>query len=375
MNELKEVEITNLLDVDYVYLPYDKNMNLHVKDKEYIYKNQLILDSETKKVNSSVSGNILGLTTINDKKYIVVENDFKEKQEKKVGCKRYINNYTKEEFCDLINDYRILNDFDPNSKVLVVSGIDEYIGEITYTTLLKKYTIEILDTIDAIIEIMNIKKAFLAINNSDADCVNVLYNNMGTYPKIDLKLFSYDYSIGNKHILINKLTSYKNKNYGVLYLNIKDVLNLYNLLKRRRPLSETYITLTGDLIDYTKVLRVKIGTNLSDIINKYKIDKKDNIIFNGLLNGIKINSTNFVIDNNVRSIFINSLNSYKETKCINCGMCINSCPQGINPKYMHFNKDKKANLYRSKCVNCGLCSYVCPSKINLRENEVYNDKK
>ena len=56
-------------------------------------------------------------------------------------------------------------------------------------------------------------------------------------------------------------------------------------------------------------------------------------------------------------------------------MCINSCPQGINPKYMHFNKDKKANDYRSKCVNCGICSYLCPSKINLRENEVYNDKE
>lgn len=373
--EIKIKEITNLLDVDYIYLPYDKNMNLHVKDREYIYKNQLILDSETKKINSSVSGNILGLTSINNKKYIVVENDFKEKQEKRYGCKKNINKYTKEEFADLINDYRILNNFDINSKVLIVSGIDEYIGEVTYTTLMKEYTTQFLECIDAIIDIMNIRKCFLAINNNDVECVNMLLNNIGTYPKIDLKMFSYDYSIGNKNILINKLTNYKNKNYSILYLNIKDVLNLYNLLKMRRPLSETYITLTGDLLDYTKVLRVKIGTNLNDILCRYNIDKRDNIVVNGLLNGIKIDSTNFIIDSNVRSIFINNLEKYKETKCINCGMCINNCPVNINPKYMHFNNDKKANLYKSKCVNCGICSYICPSKINLRESEVYNDKK
>ena len=371
----EKVKITNFLDVDYVYLPYDNNMNLHVKDREYIYKNQLILDSDTKKVNSSVSGNILGLTTISNKKYIVVENDFKEKQKNRIGSKRNINNYTKEEFNDLINDYRIISDFNINSKVLIVSGIDEYMGEITYSTLIKEHTIEVLDTIDAIIEIMHIKKCFFAMNNTDEECVNTILNNIGTYPKIDLKLFSYDYSIGNKNILINKLTSYKNKNYDVLYLNINDVLNLYSLLKTKRPLSETYITLTGDLLGFTEVIKVKIGTNLSEIIRKYNIDKLDNIVVNGLLNGIKINDTNFVIDKSVRSIFVNSLKEYKENKCINCGLCKRSCPVGINPKYMHFNNDKKSILYRSKCVNCGICSYVCPSKINLRESEVYNDKK
>ena len=71
------------------------------------------------------------------------------------------------------------------------------------------YTRELLDTIDALIEVMNIRKCFLAISNSDQDCVNILLNNLGTYPKIDLKLFNYDFSIGNKYVLINKLTLVK----------------------------------------------------------------------------------------------------------------------------------------------------------------------
>ena len=361
--------IIDLLTSDYIYLPYNDSMNVYVKDKEYIYKNELLVDNEIKKVNSSVSGKIIGVTTILNKRYIVIENDFKDKLKSRKGSKKEINKYTKESLLELVNQYSLIKDFNINSKVLIINGIDEYLDEITYNTLLKEHTVEILDTIDALIDIMNIKKCFLAVGNKDGELIDILYNNIGTYPKIDLRLFNYDYSIGNKNILINKLTNYRNKNYGILYLNIKDVLNMYSLLKKNRPLSETYVTLTGDLLNYSKVLRVKIGTNLNDILNEFKIDNKDNIIINGLLNGIHVKDSNFIIDNNVRSIFINTIKEYKEEKCINCGLCYSMCPVGINPKYMHFNDDTKANEYLNKCVNCGICSYVCPSKITLNRGE------
>ena len=372
MNNKKRIE--DYLTSDYIYLPYYDGMKVLVKDKEYINKNELILYSDDKKVNSSVSGNVLGLTKINNTKYIVIENDFKDKLKTRMGVKRNLSDYTKEEFLCLVKEYG-LDTFSSNSKVLVINGIDEYMGEVTYDTLLKEYTIEILDTIDALIDIMNIKKCFLAMNNSDIECVNNMLNNIGTYPKIDLKLFSNDFSIGIKSILVNKLTNYKHKNYDVMYLNIKDVLNMYNILRRKRPMSETFITLTGDNIDYTKVVRVKIGTNLVDVLNYFNIDKDKHIIINGLLNGISLKNNNFIIDHNVRSIFVSDDVFYKESNCINCGECISACPIHINPRYMYFNNNKKSKSYKEKCIGCGICSYVCPSKINLHKGVVYNDKK
>lgn len=360
-------EITNILTTDYIYLPYDKSMELHIKDGDYVYKNELLLSSETKKIYSTVSGNILGLTTQNNKKYIVIENDFKDKVKTKHGTKKFINKYTKEDLISLLNEYKVINDFDFTSKVLIINGIDSFNEEITYNSLIKNYTIEILDTIDALIEIMNIRKCFFAVSNSDDDSIDILLNNIGTYPKIDLKIFTNDNIISKKEVLVDKLTSFRNKKYNLQYLNILDLLKLYNLLKKNRPTTHTYLTISDKDNEYKNVIRVNVGTNLNDILNELNISNKNDVILNGLLSGIHIKNTNFIIDENVRSVFITKLEKYKEKKCINCGLCFSICPVNINPKYMYFNKDKKALDYKEKCINCGLCSYNCPSKINLNK--------
>ena len=362
---MKDVE--NLLTTDYIYFPLKKDSKLFINDGEYIYKNDKIIEYNNKIIYSSVSGKVLGMTNIDNNKYLVIENDYKDKTKKRITSKKNINNYAKEELNNLINEYNIIDDFDITSKVLIINCIDEYNLENTNNTILKNYTINLLDTIDALIDIMDIKKCFFAVSNNDIEVVDILLNNMGTYPKIDLKLFKNDNIISKKEILIDKLTRFRNKKYNIQYLNIKDVLNIYNVLKKHIPITTTYITLTGNLINYTKVLKVNIGTNLLDILNEYEIKNYKNIIINGLLNGNIIKNPNYIIDNNTRSIFINTIKKYKSVDCINCGKCVNICPININPKYMYFNKDKKSKLYKEKCINCGMCSYICPSKIELNK--------
>ena len=359
------MKIDDFLTNDYIYIKYNKNNKIYFKDGDKIYKNDLIIEDGTKNIYSPVSGKVLGLTTIDNNKYVLIENDCKEKIRGKKYNKKNITNYTKEELVELIKKSSIIEDFDETSKVLIVNGIDLFTGELTYSSLINNYTINILDTIDALIDILNIRKCFFAISNDKAEVVDNIVNNIGTYPKIDLKLYSNDNIIGIKEYLIRKLTNYKNKNYSVLYLNIIDVINLYNLLKKHTPISKTYITLTGDLLGYTKVLHVKNGTNVMDILNEYGIKELKNVIINGLLNGIVLKNPNFIITEKVRSIFINTYKKYDEVECINCGLCVNICPLGINPKYMHFNNDNKSKDYNNKCIKCGMCSYICPSKINL----------
>ena len=367
------MKVENLLTTDYIYIKYSKNMNILFKDGNYIYKNDLLVSGNDKNIYSSVSGKVLGITNLNNNKYIVIENDYKDKIRDKKYNKKNINNYTKEELVELVRKYNIIDDFDETSKVLIINGMDLYNDELVSNALINNYTINILDTIDALIDIMNIRKCFFAVSNNDVDVINNLVNNIGTYPKIDLKLYKNDNIIAIKEVLIKKLTSYKNKSYNILYLNIIDVMNFYNLLKKHVPVTTTYISLKGDLIKLNKVLQVNMGTNVTDVLNEYGI-KNNNVIINGLLNGIILKDSNFIIDKNIRSIFVNTHSDTKEVDCINCGLCLDICPVNINPKYMYHNKDKKSKKYKGICIKCGMCSYVCPSKIDLCKDVNYDKK-
>ena len=93
------------------------------------------------------------------------------------------------------------------------------------------------------------------------------------------------------------------------------------------------------------------------------IDDNYYVVINGLLAGRTLTTLNNILTKDVRSIFLNTIDKAKESKCINCGLCNLKCPAGLNPKYL--KEHKKAD--RSKCIHCGLCTYLCPANINFKK--------
>lgn len=360
----------NYLDPDYIYIPIKENVKLNIKNHENVYKGSVILTKEDDNYYSSVSGEVIGATKVkdvfnNELNAIVIENDFKEKRQKKVGTKKYINNYSKDEVNKLIKEYNISNK-KITGKILIINGIDLDPFEEVYSYILKKYCDKILECTDALCEIFNIKKCFFAIKNNDADNVNTLINNIGTYPNINLKLLPDNYPIGKEEILIKHLINEKQKKLGIIHFTIEEILALYEVLKRNQPLCEKNIMIGGNLIHEPFILNTKLGTLIKDIIDEHTniSDEEYKIIANGLFIGHEI-SLNSVLTNEIRSLFIIKKEIVEEKGCINCGLCCKVCPIGINPKYMNEHNDKKSKKYKEKCLKCGLCSYKCPSKINL----------
>ncbi len=352
--------ITNYLNPDYIYIPYQKGFQINIKTKDRVLKESILLTKDNKYIYSSVSGIVLGVTKMVVNKYknpcIIIENDFKEKT-KITPAKRNINDYKKEEVNNLIKKYNALNK-SIDGHTLLINGIDFEAYELTYKYIINKYSSEILETIDAIYEIFNCHKALLTIKNNDSEIIEKLVYQMGTYPNIELKLMPDLYPLGHKKILIKELNLLKDNN-KIIYLNVEDVLAIYNVLRKKRPITEKLITISGNAIEKAKVLNVKIGTSLKDIINNnIKIINKDyKIIVNGLLSGYEIDSQDLIITKEIRSIFINTVDLENAQECINCGLCHRRCPMGC---------DIRNNYQMDKCINCGICTYICPSKINFK---------
>lgn len=350
-------EVKDFLGPDYVYIPYYNNYELMIKDHNKITMNDILLKKDDNIIYSTISGKIAGITNmIVDNKYmkcIAIENDFMENDKITKSIKN-INNISKNE---LIKKVKTLNAFSGNlnGNILLVTGMDYEPYEENLTKLTSKYTDDILECIDSLIKILDIKKCVFAIKNTDSVNVNNLINQIGTYPNIDLKLLPDVYPIGKKEVLIQELFPHLEP----IYMTTNDVYNIYNILRKNKPVNNHYVTFSGDILTKSKVINCKIGTNIKEIIEKEFKIKKDNytVVINGLLSGYEIKDLNAIITPNIRSVFITSNYNKKPKECINCGLCVKHCPMGCNPKTGK-NKDK--------CINCGLCSYVCPAKINLR---------
>jgi electron transport complex protein RnfC len=366
-----DTNVVNYLNPDYIYIPIIKGYTLSVESNSVINKEDVLLHSNDLFIYSPISGTVLGKSSsmlIDNKPTdcIVIENDFKEHVENKKFANKYINEYSK---TAMIEQIKKLNgcskDFNIIFKHILVSGIDPDPYENTSSLIINKYDSKILETIDALSTVFQPKSTILAINNSDSLNVINLNNNIGTYPNIKLKLMSDIYPIGFKDILIKNIYNKREIAEGILYLTVEDIYNIYNVLKRNKPITEKLITVAGNAIEYPFVINVKIGTSIADIIkNNCKIiNDKYFCIVNGLIAGTTLNSLNGVVTFDTRSIFLNTACDDLEKKCINCGLCNTKCPVGLNPKYLREHKSKD----RSKCINCGLCTYICPSKINFKK--------
>lgn len=362
-------KILDFLNPDYIYIPLLENSNIMTKLNKNINKEEIILSHNGVNYYSTVSGTVTG-TNSNMKIFnssvncIIIENDFKEKVAKRKSSVKYINNYSREEVINLLKTYNVCSDIDFNKKIMLVNGIDKDPFEKTVSYIINEYSSKILETIDALKEIFELDDIILAINNNDSENVVNLTNNIGTYPNIDLKLVPNIYPVGYKEVLEHKLLSKKQINEGYIYLNIQDVYDIYNVLKRKKPLTEKLITLAGNAISNSVIINVKIGTSVDEIIkNCCEItNKKYHVVVNGLISGTTLASLDTIITKDITSIFINTCETSESTQCINCGLCNTKCPVDLNPKYILEHK----NADTSKCINCGLCTYICPSKINFK---------
>ncbi len=343
--------ITYFLNPDYIYVSASK---IYVKDGDYVYKNGLLADNEV----SSVSGKVLGIKKCNvmgkTKTTLVIQNDYREYFKESTSKLRIsIPNILK-----LLEKDKVLFDKFKSSKSfdnIVVSALNDNPYVYNEIFLLKENITDILDFFSKLLNIYKCSNNMLILKNTEQfiidDCLNVL----GSYPEIKLSLVNDEYLLENNDIL-NKYLKLKG---NTLYLKVDEIIKIYNLFKGKVATTKI-ITISGNGIKESKVLRVKINTSLKEVLDKYIDIESDSIyIINGLMNGFKINNIdNFVITKDVESINIMKSKTIIKDKCIRCGKCIKVCPFGVNP--LNFkNKDK--------CIHCGLCTYICPSYINLNE--------
>ena len=288
---------------------------------------------------------------------------FEERKRNITYSKRNLRLYDKLEASSLIKSYTDISE-SINGETLIISGFDKDPFEHVCSSIICENTDNLLECIDALISIFDFHKCFLTVNSGDSDVVSSLVNYIGTYPNINLKLMADLYPIGNKMILKDELF-----NNDAIFLDVNDVFNIYKVLRKNKPVIEKLITVSGNMINKPKIVNVKLGTSVKELLDKnFKIKGDDyHLVINGLISGYEVNDDDMIITENIRSIFVTSKVFNETMPCIRCGLCVKHCPVGANPV---------TGYKMDKCIKCGACKYVCPSNISLGEKneQIYRYK-
>lgn len=382
----------------YVYIPLicsnDEDITLKVRRGSNVLVGSVIgINNKWNiPIHSTVSGKVIDY----EEKYIYngkliktvkIENDFNDKTIEVDNLKE-IDKYTKKEFIQILKDCGIRGmggadfptyiKYDTKKKIknLIINAVEcePYITADYH--VIKENVSQILETIDAIMTINKIEKAYFAIKKNNKSLINIINTIIGTYPNIQLVLTPDIYPIGWE----KKLAQYVlKKTYDNLPSEIDTVINnvstiyaIYNALKYKRPIINRLVTVAGDGLKKSSIVDVKIGQDVSEVLDKLGHKKKDLLfISGGPMMGKTISDDNFTITSNVNAILLLKDNDNEIVKtCIRCGKCASICPAKLSPILIKENINNKKELKQlnvSRCIECGLCSYICPAKILLRE--------
>lgn len=385
-----------------VYIPlvnyFKKDCTCLVEIGDKVLKGSVIglrEDNMALPIHSSVSGKVIGFKnkTYADGskvKCVAIENDFKEKQLNFIGAKQILSNYSKEEFVELLKDCAVTgmsgNDFPTYIKyqgvlkTIIVNAVECEPFITSDAAIINLHADEILETIDAIMEINGINKCFIAIKEGNNQLKTKFKQFLGTYPKISIVIVKDIYPMGWERMLIKQVLGIKyNKIPGeknIVVNNVSTIYSIHKALKYKHPISHRIVTVTGDGIKKPKNIVIKIGTSMKEVIDSVGGYKKNNairFIVGGPMMGKCIDTDDVIITKNVTGILIMANKTEEKISCVRCGRCTKICPVGLCPVLI---KDRVKNivpfsyLHPDKCIECGLCSYICPSKIDVRESVI-----
>ena len=352
-------------------------------------------------IYSSVSGTVKNIapvltsggTKVNS---IIIENDGKYEEAEFVKPKDY-NNMTSQEIIKCVQDAGIVGMGGAGfpTHVKLSPGPDKKIDSIIvnaaecepYLTCDHRMMLEegkdIVEGLNIILKLFPDAKGYIGIENNKMDAVKAMQDfikELG-YTNIEVKTLQTKYPQGAEKQLIYAITKREvpsgklPADAGAIVQNVDTVRCVYNAVVLGRPVMTRVVTVTGEAVMNPKNLRVKLGTNWTELLEACGGFKENpvKVIGGGPMMGMTVCTLNLPVVKGTSGILAlteKEAELPKEIPCIRCAKCVQACPMDLIPTTLD-SLSRRQELDRFEkgngvdCIECGCCTYVCPSKRHL----------
>ena len=152
---------------------------------------------------------------------------------------------------------------------------------------------------------------------------------------------------------------------------------LWDAVYQSKALTHRIVTVTGSAVAQPANLLVPIGTPISDLIREAGGWKGEpvRLVAGGPMTGRAQHDLSAPVTGDTRALLaLSAADLYPsvrpESPCLRCGRCVEACPAGLAPLFLHLYVRKGQwealeQEHISACNECGACAYVCPAHLRL----------
>lgn len=410
-DKLKELPILHYLDAEYLYYPVTSARcpegETCVVGGQFVKVGEVIGTRKAsffeQPMHATVSGEVMGYEKHIDQTgkmvdCLIVKNDMKYELHESIKdrTEEEIEELTKQDYVNIIKEagivglgggafpsYVKLVTKDP-IDVVVANGVECEPNLISDYGLMMTYPEQVIRGLIYTMKASGAKKGIIAVKKKYVELYERLSFKLREFPEYDIEVKGVRnyYPAGWELATVKDVTGIKIpqgvllSKYGVINFNVSTLSSIYMAVKKRLPVLERFITLSGDGV-VNKTFRARIGTSMRDLIKAaggyIDEDKPKVLILGGPMMGENTLSDDIVMTHTTTSLIVLNEEKHVEEPCVHCASCVYSCPVDIQPvlimnAWKDRDKEMLKTLEATKCIECGLCSYVCPSKIHLLDH-------
>ena len=250
-------------------------------------------------------------------------------------------------------------------------------------TLLRTNPDHVLRGMRILNQVLQPKRVVLAVEDNKQAAIEMIKKHMPDFPEIELKVLPTRYPQGAEKQLIQALTGREVPpgklpvSVNCAVFNVSTYAAIYKAVCLGMPLTQRYVTVSGEAIGRPQNFVVRIGTPFELLIKEAGglNDLTERVISGGPMMGIAQRDLSVPVlkaTNSILCLLKDKNGAAENPVCIRCGKCVDACPMKLQPLYMYrYQKagDVKAleRLNTMDCIECGSCAFTCPGKLPLVE--------